>query len=104
MTKYLLAAIAALILALSGAGFLLKREIAAHAVEKAARVAVQSSLDGALERESDLRKASVARAAAIASERRKSAAAQAALRKALDVNRAWADQPVPKEVQDALGS
>lgn len=44
------------------------------------------------------------RAAANAAAARREAAARERLRAAVTVNRAWADEPLPKEIQDALAS
>lgn len=102
MTKYLWAAILALSLALLGSGYALKRAFIVHGEQKA-------QIKG-LERAAEMRDAQDARnrdlvvkaAAANRTAKAESAKAQVKLDAALSNARAWADEPLPQEVQDAL--
>lgn len=102
MTKYLLALVAALVLALGASGLLLKAQIK----KNGAQAAQMQALTEAAERSAKQRKKDQALLARRAAENRAAAleraSTQAALAAALAQNREWADQPVPQEVQDAL--
>jgi hypothetical protein len=95
MTQYLMIACAVLALALGGVGFLLKREIAKTAVAE----------DRVKTLEADAK-----RTAKVTTKRAKAeqAAKPKAEKKAQDLGAAlskapaWADQPLPQEVRDAL--
>lgn len=95
-------ALAAVTLALMGSGWALKRAYEQQATQRAEIRA----LNGAILRASEQRildRATLDRLARKnAATARESALAQAALQRALTANRTWADQTVPKEVQDAL--
>lgn len=102
MLKYYLIVVAVLLGLLAGSGYALKRsysrngEIKAEltqAAEKVAALEKQAKADQAL-----LKK----RAAAEKEARARETAAHKALERSLFENREWADQPVPKEVLDAL--
>lgn len=102
MTKYLAIACAALLLALAGTGYALKRAIGEVAV---ANEAVHAA-NVALERASKAAKADRALVTRTQAQKAATAREMARLRlnleAALAANRAWADAPIPQEVQDAL--
>lgn len=102
MTKYLIAAIAALVLALAGVGYLLKGQIAKNG-EQSQTI---DTLTTALETADKQRKADQALLARRAREKaaiaRESASLRLKLDRALAANPDWANQPVPQGVQDAL--
>lgn len=102
LTKYLIAAIVALSLALGGMGYLFKRQIAqtAKAVAEAQQSAeALKTAQAALERQRALSAKLSKEKAATA---REGASLRLQLDRALSAHKEWADQPVPKEVQDAL--
>ena len=102
LNKYLLLAILGFGIALTGAGILLKRSWTANGIQKAQIGVLNQTILRAQEQRA-LDQATLALAARkIASTARETASAQASLASASRQNRSWADQPVPKEVQDAL--
>lgn len=102
MTKYLIAAIVALMLALVGMGYVLKNQVARAAVlQQEVKVLTDAQKQAATRRKKD-RATLVAREREIASQARKLAEAQQGLSEALTKNQVWASQHVPNEVQEAL--
>lgn len=100
--KYYILVVVVLLGLLAGSGWLLKRSYSANgrikaeltqATDRVTLLEKQAKADQAL-----LKK----RAAAEKEARIREAAAHKALQNSLFANREWADQPVPKEVLDAL--
>lgn len=95
-------AVAALGAALTLAGWALKHSYA----EQGALKTQIAALNGALLRAAEQRATDQATLDRLAKKNaataREMARAQASLQRSLSANREWADQPVPKEVQDAL--
>lgn len=102
MTKYLMAAILALTLALAGTGVLLKRLLSKNG-EQAAQI---EALSKAAKAAQEQRKRDIGTLARRAQKNAAMGRENALLRQQLDAalagNPEWAGQPVPKEVQDAL--
>lgn len=102
MTKYLLAALAAMVLALGGLGLLYRAEVRKSAEsEQRFTIAVQALSRVEEQRKQDARTLA-ARQAAIAAQRVLVAQAQEGLQKALQANSVWSDTEVPTDVQQAL--
>jgi hypothetical protein len=102
MTKYLLAVLAALTLALAGSGYALKRAYAANG-EQAGRIEQLEATVAAAEKQKAKDRALITKhALANSLARAESDRLRAKLDDALTRNREWADQPIPKGVQDAL--
>jgi uncharacterized protein HemX len=102
MTKYLIAAIAALVLALGGMGYMLKKQVEQAAVlEVQVKTIKDAQKQAALRRKKDAATL-VAREREIASQARKLADAQQGLSEALQAEKAWSDTDVPTTVQKAL--
>lgn len=98
-THYLIGALV-VALTLTGAGLLYQLKLTGA---QAAQIdTLQERLDGAEKRAKAVAKASVARERLRASTAAQAASQAASTQAALTANREWADQPVPKEVQDAL--
>lgn len=102
MTKYLIAAIAALMLLLTGVGYSLKAQIK----KNGAQATKITALEDVLEAAATQRKADQALLARRAREKAAIALEMASTRQQLDralaANPDWANQPIPQEVQDAL--
>lgn len=102
MTKYLIAAIAALVLALGGMGYVLKSQVERAAVlEVQVKTLTDAQKQAATRRKKDAATL-VAREKEIASQARKLAEAQQGLSEALQAEKAWSDTDVPTPVQKAL--
>jgi len=95
MTQYLMIACAVLALALGGVGFLLKREIAKTAVAEAKVKSLQAAAQ-------KVEKVMTKRAKSAAVAKPKAEKKAQDLGAALSKSPAWADQPLPQEVRDAL--
>lgn len=102
MSRYLMAVIAALSLALGGSGWLLKRAYTANGAQAVQITSLQEAQERAQEAARRDRALLARRAREIAAQEAAAASARADLAAALLQNRAWAEQEVPKEVQDAL--
>ena len=102
MTKYLMAAIAALLLVVAGLGYTVKQQVASAAVLKQEVKVLTDAQKQAATRLKKDRATLVAREAKIASQARKLADAQQALSEALQAEKAWSDTDVPTPVQKAL--
>lgn len=104
MTRYLAIALALALLALGGAGLLLKRSYTANGAMKAQNTELAQRVKTAQEAAKRSDKAS----ARLAADRLALARSEALLRQRLDAalalpkNREWADSTVPQEVRDAL--
>lgn len=102
MTKYLLAVIAALTLALAGSGYALKRSYVANGAQKTKITGLEDTIK-AQQAQDKRNRALIAKAAKeTAAAKAEAVRKAAALDDALARNREWADQPVPQEVQDAM--
>lgn len=102
MTKYLLAVLAALTLALAGSGYALKRAYAANG-EQAGRIEQLEANLAAAEKQKAKDRALISKhAKENAKAKAESDRLRVKLDDALSKNRDWADQPLPQEVQDAL--
>jgi hypothetical protein len=104
LTQYLIAALAVALLGLAGLGFVVKSQIGTIAAQKVQLKGLADALDRARLAERRSAKAIVARDRKTAQIAAKHALEKRALEAALRSNRPWADQPVPKEVQDALSA
>lgn len=94
--------IGALVVALTLTGAGLWHQLKRTGAQAAHIEALQERLDGAEKRAKAAAKASVARERLRASTAAQAASQAASAEAAIATNREWADQPVPKEVQDAL--
>lgn len=102
MNRILLCVLAVLLALALGLGWWGK-----HQYDTASRLRIENSAlveaaDRAVKAAKRDRQVLVARQAEIAVQARKLALAQASLAEALKSNRAWADQPVPTDIQKAL--
>lgn len=102
MTKYLIAALAALMVIIGALGYTVKQQVASAAVLKAEVKSLTDAQKQAATRLKKDRATLVAREAKIASQARKLADAQQALSNALQAEKAWSDTDVPTTVQKAL--
>ncbi len=102
LTGYLAAAIAALALALGGAGVLLKRSYTANGALRADVTALRDANEALQDARKLADRVVVARARANAATGRKTARNRTSLDAAIARNPGWASQPLPKEVLDAL--
>lgn len=103
LTKYLIIACVALALALGGSGWLLYRQIGKTAEAVAEAQQAQEALQGLQKGLKRAQATSARLAREKAATARKEALARQRLEAALDRAPEWRDQPVPQEVQDALG-
>lgn len=102
MLKYLVGAIAILLLALTGVG-LLYRAAAVKAAESEQRFTIAAAALGRVEAQRKLDANTLAaRQVTIAAQARKLAQAQEGLSQALQANPVWSDTEVPTAVQEAL--
>lgn len=102
MTKVYLTIMGLLIAALLGLGWFGKTQYDSARGLQTENKALVDAAEQAQRRAKADRKVLIARQAEIASKQRELAEAQQALSEALTKNRAWADEPVPNEVQEAL--
>ena len=102
MTKYLMAAIAALLIVVAALGYAVKQQVGSAAVLKQEVKVLTDAQKQAATRLKKDRAALVAREAKIAAQTRKLAEAQQALSRALQAEKAWSDTDVPTPVQKAL--
>lgn len=102
MTKYLVAAIAALTLALAAMGFLYRGEVRAGAKTRAELQTATTALHGVAKQRKRDANTVAAWQAQNAATGRKLAQAQQALSEALQAEKGWSDTSVPTEVQKAL--
>lgn len=102
MSRYLMAVIAALSIALAGAGWLLKRAYTANGAQTVQIHSLQEAQERAAKAAKRDRALLAQRGREIAAYAAAAASARASLSDSLQRNPAWADQPVPQEVQDAL--
>lgn len=102
MTKYLAAVIAALVLALAGAGWTLKRQIAKNGEQTVIIQEYERTVKALREQEQKDRVLIAKRARENAAAAAETARLRSRLEDALARNREWADAPIPKEVQDAM--
>lgn len=94
--------IGALLLSLAGLGYLVYYQTGRVAELQASVTSLTEASNRAAESAKSDRALLVSRQKEIASQTRKLARVRASLTEALNNNRAWADQPVPADIQKAL--
>lgn len=102
LTRYLLAALAASVLALAGLGWLLRSSYITNGKQAVQLKALSEAAKAAQARAVKDRAISSQLAQDRAAMARESASLRQALDRALESNRDWANSSVPQEVQDAL--
>lgn len=102
LSRILAGAIAVLLLALAGVGWMAKSQYDAASALRIENKGLTEAAERAARRAKSDRKVLVARQAEIALQARKLAQADQALSEALQRNKSWSDTDVPPDVQKAL--
>jgi hypothetical protein len=102
MTKYLLAALAALSLLLAGSGWLLRRAWAENGAQTVTIQALTEARDRAAKLAARDRAVLTRRAQENAAQARETALLRQEMQEILARHQEWSEQPVPQEVQDAI--